>query len=121
MANKRNLKKQIRYICGSIAGECLIARELMPGIDPAKMNEIVLHVATLQSSAIKNATFSFDKTPRDFDSVREYNKAARAYHAKAYAKLREEFNNSIQQIVKDMNGLLPAAQREENKKAVSAE
>ena len=120
MANKRNLKKQIRYICGSIAGECLIARELVEGIDTAKMNDIVLHIAKLQSSAIKNGSFSFDKTPRDFDSLRAYHKAARAYHAQAYAKLHEEFNNSIQQIVKDMNGLLPAAQREENKKAASA-
>lgn len=120
MANKRSLKKQIRYICGSIAGECLIAREMIEGIDTEKMNNIVLHLATLQSSAIQNVSFSFDKTPRDFDSLRSYHKAARTYHAQAYAKLRDEFNNNIQLIIKDMNSLLPQAQREENKKNASA-
>lgn len=120
MANKRNLKKQIRYICGSVAGECLIAREFINGIEPGKMNDVILHAAELQSSAIQKVSVAFDKTPRDFNSTREYHAAKRAYYAKAYAKLREEFNNSIQQIVKEMNGLLPAAQREANKQAAAS-
>ena len=30
MANKRNLKKAIKAACGDLAGECLIARDLVP-------------------------------------------------------------------------------------------
>jgi len=117
MANKRNLKKLIKYICSSTAGECMIAGECIEGIDTEKMGKIILRIASLQNSAIKNSTFSFDKTPRDFDSHAEYRKAARKYHAQAYAKLREEFNKNLLDIVKDMNALLPEEQREKNKLA----
>ena len=33
MANKRTLKKQIRYICGDCAAECAMACEIIPGVD----------------------------------------------------------------------------------------
>ena len=36
MANKRDLKKQISYICGDIATECLIAAEYVKGITKTK-------------------------------------------------------------------------------------
>ena len=41
MANKRDLKKQIRYICGDLAAECLIAGEYVDGIDRKSMRAIV--------------------------------------------------------------------------------
>ena len=41
MANKRNLKKAVKAVCGNIAGECIIARNLIPGIDADKMNQIL--------------------------------------------------------------------------------
>ncbi len=37
MANKRDLKKQISYICGDIATECLIAAEYVKGINKDEM------------------------------------------------------------------------------------
>lgn len=61
MANKRLLKKQIKYICGDIAGECIMSRYLIPGIDAEKMESIVLEVATLQAATLKRVTFDFDK------------------------------------------------------------
>ena len=54
MASKRNLKKQIRYICGEIAVECILARECVKDIDVAKMNEIVIKVADLQEKSVRN-------------------------------------------------------------------
>ena len=48
MANKRNLKKAIKAACGDLAGECLIARDLVPGIDRKKMTDIFFDIADLQ-------------------------------------------------------------------------
>ena len=36
MANKRRLKKAIKAVCGDLAGECLVARDLVPNIDTKK-------------------------------------------------------------------------------------
>lgn len=120
MANKRSLKKEIRYICGDLAGECIIARTFIPGIDEKKMGELVVRIAELQAATLQRATFSFDKAKADFASVHEYNKARNIYNAKAFRSLTDEFNHQVDEIVKEMNKALPAAQKEANKKAAKA-
>ena len=35
-SNKRLLKKEIRIICGALAGECVVAKLSIPGIDREK-------------------------------------------------------------------------------------
>lgn len=108
MANKRDLKKQIRYVCGDLAAECGFACEFIEGIDKQKMNDTIIKIATLQTEALSKATFVFDKTPADFESKAAYRKALHAYNAAAYSKLREEFNSHVEEIVKDMNSALPS-------------
>ncbi len=69
MANKRNLKKAVKAVCGNIAGECIIARNLIPGIDADKMNKIVIDIADLQYQTIANVSFSFDKGKRHLKTL----------------------------------------------------
>lgn len=121
MANKRNLKKQVRYICGELAGECIVARDFIEGIDAEKMNQVILSVADLQLKSLKNASFSFDKTPKSFATLKEYHKAERKYYHEAYKTYYTEFNKHVAEIVKSMNALLPKAQREINKKIATVE
>ncbi|MCM1517438.1 MAG: hypothetical protein NC117_02190 [Pseudoflavonifractor sp.] len=120
MANKRQLKKQIKCVCGDLAGECIVARDMIPGVDFKGMNEIIYKIAELQSLTLARVTFSFDKTPKDFDTLHEYHTACHKYYGAAYSKLRADFNNSVQEIVKDMNAQLPTEQKEANKKAAQA-
>lgn len=120
MANKRDLKKQIRYICGEIAFECLMTREYVVGTDPKTLNDLVIRTADLQQKSLKNATFSFDKTPSDFDSRKDYHKAANQYFAKAYKTFYTEFNKSVQEIIDQLNKAIPQSQRDLNKKIVNA-
>ncbi len=108
MANKRDLKKQIRYICGDLAAECSFAAEFIDGIDKAKINDTIVKIAALQTEALSKATFGFDKTPADFESKAAYRKALHAYNAAAFGKLRNEFNSRVEEIVKDMNSALPS-------------
>lgn len=117
--NKRDLKKEIRYICGDLAGECIMMRELMPDVDVVAANNLVIEVAALQADTIRKASFAFDKAERDFESRQAYRKAKHEYYGKAYRKLTDEFNASVADILKKMNAMLTAEQRAANKKILA--
>lgn len=112
MANKRNLKKQVKYLCGDMASECILAIELAHDIDKEKMEDAIGQIAKLQFSTIEHITFSFDKSPRDFTSKKEYRQARNEYFKKAYCSIVKEFNTKVDEILKIMNSALPS-----NKKA----
>ena len=120
MANKRDLKKQIKFICGDIACECIIARNFIPGVDVEKMNQNIFDVAILQTSTLKRVSFVYDKVASDFADKKQYLKAKRQYFAEAYKKLNSDFSDAINSIVKSMNDALTKEQKEANKKALEA-
>lgn len=107
MTSRRNLKKQIKMICGDMAAECIMASHLIPGADKKVLNDCVLRIAQLQTTGLQRANVSFDKTPGSFESVKEYNKARKEYFAKAYNALTDGFNKEVDAILHEMNGALP--------------
>lgn len=115
MANKRDLKKVIRTICGDLACECMLAAEYVKGVDVEAMHKIVGEIARLQEAALANTSFSFDKVPSDFESTAEYRKARSAYNKRAYTSLRGKFNARVLEIVKQMNAAVPQAVKDANK------
>lgn len=119
MANKRILKKQIKYACGDLAGECVLATYYVDGIDVDKMQEIVFDIAELQTKTLKRVTFSYDKVAKDFETRQQYSIARAKYFKQAYNALRSEFDKSVLDIVKSMNAQLPQAQKDANKKALN--
>ena len=119
MANKRTLKKQIRYACGDLAAECIIAMNCVEGINVDKMQEIVFEIASLQSISLRRVTFIFDKGKKDFESTHEYSVSRAKYFKYAYAKLRNDFGQKVLEIVSSMNALLPQSQKDANKKALN--
>lgn len=119
MANKRNLKKNIAYICSDIVGECIFAQQAFEGIDIEKMDEVIVKVALLQDAAIKKISVNYDKQEKDFKSNKSvYRKGRRAYFKAVEKAIAEFVNEGVEAIVKEMNALLPAAQREANKQAI---
>ena len=104
---KRNIKKEIRQTCGTVACEAIYAASLINKVNKDDMQKSILGAAMLQDSSLKKVSVSFDKTPSDFPNRKEYNKARRAYYKKVYAALRSEFGNSLQEIVNTMNGAMP--------------
>lgn len=107
MSNKRTLKKQIRYICGDVAAECILAKHFIPGIDKDKINEALSRVAALQETAISRANVVFDKVPGDFANEAEYRKARKEYFAKAFKSLNKGFETELEVVVKEMNSAMP--------------
>ncbi len=120
MANKRNLKKHVKYVCGDLAGECIVARNFIPGINAGQMDNIIYDIAELQTSTIMRVTFSYDKVVADFENKHTYHVARSKYFKEAYAKLIADFNAGVDNVVKQMNGALPQAQKDANKQAVKA-
>lgn len=108
MASKRFIKKQIRLVCGDIAGECITASWIIKKADSEKLRQCIIETAQLQSSALKHINISFDKTPKSFTSIRDYRKARRQYFKAAVKSFEKGFYNKVDEIVKEMNKAVPA-------------
>ncbi|MCI9284734.1 MAG: hypothetical protein HFJ91_02790 [Muribaculaceae bacterium] len=116
-SNKRLLKKEIRTICGALAGECVLAKLSIPGVNPESYNKIIYELADIQESALSLVNVDFPQSPAAFDSRKAYMDARHSYFKQAYRKLKGNFNSRIEDVVKEMNAALPAEQKEANKSA----
>lgn len=112
MANLRNLKKEVRYVCGDLAAECLLAKTFINGADKKILTEAVRQIAHLQESALDKVHFSFDHKPGDFATSRAFTAARSAYYHKAYRSFREKFYAQVNEIVHLMNTSLPKPAKE---------
>lgn len=116
MANKRNLKQMIRFVCGDIAGECIYAKACIDSINDEKMDEIICKIALLQVKTTDKVSVCFDKNVKSFNGdMKAYNKARRDYFKACYTELKKEFHSALEEIVKEMNALLPQEVRDANK------
>lgn len=114
MANKRDLKKRIKLICGELASDTLLASTFFcDKVDTNKLNLLINEIAALQEDTLAFATFSFDRTPRDFDSLADYHKERRKYFAVAYKKLDKDFIDRAVEIVNQLNEAIPNDVRKE--------
>lgn len=101
--NRRNLKKQIRLVCGDMAAECITAMHILPGVDKKALTDCVMKVASLQTNALAHTMVAFDKTSRDFENRHVYNHARRTYFKQAYRSLGESFGKQVEEILHQMN------------------
>lgn len=108
MANKRQLKKRISYVCGDLAGDLILGSHLIDSIDNTTTRKLLTEIAELQEDARAKVSFNFDQAPSAFDSKQAYNKARSKYNAAAFKKLRDDFGKRAMEIVKEMNALIPA-------------
>lgn len=111
MTNKRSIKKAIKATCGDIAGECLMARAIMHGIDKDKIEEAIIAAADLQFTSLAAVSFSFDKVRSAFDNTRAYRQARRRYFRQGFAKLRSDFVKGFDAVVDKMNAALPVPEQ----------
>ena len=120
MANKRDLKKYIKIVCGDIVGECVFAKIYFDGVDCEKMDDIIVKTAFLQTNTIDKVSVSFDKTLKSFEgNAMEYKKARKAYFKECYKQLRNELENEVNAIVAEMNSAMSKEQKNANKEALN--
>lgn len=106
MANKRQLKKAIRYACGEMAGECYYGQYAFEGTNPDDWERIIIDIALLQAEAVNRVSVDFDKIPKDFANGKEYNKARRTYFKAVEKGLASYMKEESEKIVGQMNALI---------------
>ena len=122
MANKRDLKKYLKTMAANLAGETIFILNYYENIDEAKADAVIDKILALVTEKINNVSVSFDKTCKlSFEgNSKNYRKARTAYYKQCYKELANEFNQGVQDILKEMNGLLSKEQLEENKRMANA-
>ncbi len=105
MQSKRDLKKQIRYICGDLVGECLLIVEICPENRRQELDQLIIDLAVLQERTIARVNFSFDRSANEYDSKQAYEKARGQYYRAAFSKLHEQFNRDLADCVHRMNDI----------------
>ena len=118
MANKRQLKRYIRDVSGTMAMEIIMAREAFPEIDRKTVHDLVLKIARFQSEYLRAVGILYDRTPRDFENRHEYNKAKRVYFHTAFKHFEEKFLVDYAALVKEMNAALPDEVRQRIKEVI---
>lgn len=119
MASKRDLKKQIHYVCGETALTCIFTRNFMKVNNVKNIDKLIVEIAKLQQHALQHINFSFEKTPQDFENKAAYKKALHKYRKMAYSALVKEFNGKVHEIVKQLNAEIPNEQRDANRNAAT--
>ena len=107
MSSKRDLKKAIRYACGSMAGECIFAQEFFGQDKQEEWDNIIVDVAMLQQEAVNHLSVSFDKVPRDFENRHLYKKARRTYFKQVEKAIADYMHTETAKVVDKMNALMP--------------
>lgn len=105
MASKRDLKKQIRYVCSETALTLLFSKSIVKENQQADVDKLIVEVAKLQRLGLEHLNFIFDKQPKDFANRAEYRKALKAYNHKAYTSFINEFNKRLKEILEELSKL----------------
>lgn len=107
MASIRKTKKNIRYACGDIAAELMIASHAIKDFNQEETGKLIGDIAGLQVDALSKCSFSFDKVKADFPNGKDYRLARSKYASAAFHKLNQEMNKRMQDIVDRMNAAMP--------------
>ncbi len=93
MASKRQLKKEINMVITDLAGEYLLMRNLVPGVDTEKADAVMYKIIDIRNEFIRRVGANGGKDP----------KLVAAY----YKKLRSDFCQRVDEVLSDFEALTP--------------
>lgn len=117
--NKREFKKAVDAIGGSLYQEMMTAYFNIEGIDKDAVADAIKEVLGATAVAKKNSNVLFDRGVRAFEDHKEYSKAKAGFFKALFEKIHSDFNSSIDSALKKFNGALPADVKEQNKQSVA--
>lgn len=117
--DKRQLKKEIRAVCGSLAAGCIFASMAADAETSAAYDDIIREIARMQSTALRLTNVTFPRSESSYADKKAYRKERTAYFKQAFRALKGNFNVHVDEILKKMNALLPPEQKEANKEAAA--
>ena len=107
MSSIRRTKKMIRYACGDIAAELLIASYAIKDFNRDETANIINDIASLQVDALSKCNFIFDKSKSDFENEKSNRETKNKYYSAAFRHLKDEMSTRMQKIVDKMNAAMP--------------
>lgn len=115
MENKREFKKYVDAVGGSITNEMMAAYYNIEGADREAISKAIQKVLCAVGTARCHANTYFDRGAKSFADKKEYAKARRAFFRALFNKINNDFAEAIQEALKEFNGAIPAAVKEANK------
>lgn len=120
MANKRDFKKYVEAVGGTICDEMMLSLYTIEGIDETKVQEAVTKVLTAVGNATSNSNVFFDKGHKAFASEKEYSQAKKLFFRSLFKKVNTDFKNEVEEALKEFNAAVPAEQKAKLKEAANA-
>lgn len=105
--NKRKFKKAIESVCASICDEMLTVSHNIEGVDQEKISVAVANVLGAKGTAKSNANQFFGRSYKEFNDMKDYNKAKVEFSKELFTKIRENFNAEISGALKLFNEVVP--------------
>lgn len=120
MPNKREFKKFADALGASVVEEMMVAYYNVEGADKNAISDAVGKVLEAIESAKNNANVFFERGPKSFADHKEYATAKRNFFRSLFNKIEDDFNNEINEAVKQFNEALPESYKAAQKEAVKA-
>lgn len=115
MANKREFKKAIEAIGASACDSMVSAYYDIKDADQEKISQAIEKLLGATAAAKSNADIAFRKKVREFENIKEYLKAKKAFYKDLFKNISDNFSTELNGALKELNAAVPQAAKEENK------
>ena len=88
MAKRRILKKQTNYVIGELFAECIVVSRLVPAVDAAKVDAVLVHILNVQNDFISRISHTEPGNVKGF-----------------YKAFRADFQKQVDAIVDEIGAL----------------
>lgn len=107
MENKREFKKYVEALGGSLVEEMMSTYYNEEGIDKARIENAIGKVLGAIGAAKSHANIFFDRGAKSFEDAQAYSKAKREFFRSLFKKINSDFSAEIDAAIKEFNAALP--------------
>lgn len=111
MTNKREFKKFVDAVGGSVCQEMMTAFHTVEGADRDAISKAIEQVLGAVGAAKSHANIFFDKGAKAFSSSKEYARAKEQFFRALFNKITDDFSQEINSALKTFNAALPESAR----------
>lgn len=107
MASKREFKKSVEALTSALVDEMMASYYNEEAADREKITSAITKVISAMQNAKLESNKLFNKGMKDFENVKEYNKAKATFSKTKFDKAIDNFNNTLGDALKDYNDGMP--------------
>lgn len=107
MASKREFKKSVESLSSALIDEMMASYYNVKEADRDKISSAISKVISAMQSAKNHSNGLFGKAIKDFDNLKEYNRAKAAHTREKYQQAIASYNDMLKEALKDYNEGMP--------------